>query len=226
MLDIKIELKIKYVPITQKSPFEPKTSLWEIWLLLFSSEPKQGEITCKHVLYITRVKNETRTKSPCSSSFPAALPNHSLPPLQPKSNPDSSGDTPSLAGLCEELAEGRGLWPLHPAQSNKPFWVYLEWVLGGITAPVVSSGKGKKGRGGQYLPGACSSEKWGGGQDRHQPHKPRCESMAWKHLFFLSCFLFLTHICVFANKTLRGERLCTGTSSNHWGSLLFPVHIT
>lgn len=32
----------------------------------------------------------------------------------------------------------------HPAQSNKPFWVYLERALGGIAAPVLSSGEGKK----------------------------------------------------------------------------------
>lgn len=33
----------------------------------------------------------------------------SLSPLQPKSRPDSSGDVPSLPGLCKDLAEGRGL---------------------------------------------------------------------------------------------------------------------
>lgn len=63
----------------------------------------------------------------------------------------------------------------HPAQSNKPFGVCLDRALGGITAPVPSSARGKKGKGGPYLLEASFSQNLGGGQDRHQPHKPRCE---------------------------------------------------
>lgn len=49
-----------------------------------------------------------------------------LSPLQPRSRPDSSGDASSLAGLCEEFAEGRGLCSPQHAKSKNPFWVYQE----------------------------------------------------------------------------------------------------
>lgn len=50
----------------------------------------------------------TQDKITVLAPLPSLQPNISSP-LQPKSRPDSSEDIPSLPGLCEKLAEGRGL---------------------------------------------------------------------------------------------------------------------
>lgn len=160
--------------------------LWEIWLLLFSSEPKQRRITCKHVLYIPRVKNETLTKSPCSSSFPAALPNHSLYLCNPRVTLISQEMPLPWQGCARSLQRVEACYclTLKPVQSKKPFWVYLEWTAVCIIGPILSSGKGKKGREGQYLPG-CSSKKWGDGPTSSDV-KVRVESILSFSLVFSS----------------------------------------